>query len=363
MAQGAVVLNTARCGSTMLSDLLADHPEVASVQEFFLGIVEAFPARPRRTRWSGAEFWDVLTRPNEVVRVLHRIGRLPEEYRYRTPADGAELRVPGLLGFTLPALSGDPDRLFAALAGAVPEFPERTPGEHCAALFDLLAELTGKSRWVERTGGSAGFAAPVLRLFPDTRVVYLNRDCVDTARSMSRMSYGVLLYLDLLLTEATGAGPYRGMPLAEADVPPELRPLLPANLTAATFDRYLGAPDLVRYSVGALAVLHQTTELALAAVPPGRLLRLSYEDLRSAPHDRLTELAEFLDLPDPAPWITRCAARIRPATAPPAADPQRTRLITLFDTIRTGPVLHRATTGTPDWLTRWLQELDPNPVR
>jgi putative sulfotransferase len=356
MDAGAIVLSTGRCGSTLLSELLAEHPEVASIQEFFAGLAERL-ARPAPHGWTGEEFWQAISRPSQAVRALHGIGRLSPGLRARLGAGARSAEASGLLAFTLPALTDRPAALLAELADAVPRFPRQSAGAHCRRLFALITARTGRRRWVERTGGSAGTAAEVLDLFPDALVIHLTRDCVDTAVSMSRMPYLVLLYLDVLIADATGFRPYRGEPYDLGQVPAEVLPLMPENLTAPTLDRVAASAGFRRHCVLMLAAMRQVADWALRTRPASRLLRVSYADLVSRPRETLARIGAFLDLPDRDRWAAEAARRVRTPATPAGVSPdaaERQHLHTLFDRMTVdGSVIRQVSTDPPDWLTHW----------
>lgn len=61
------VLSTGRCGSTMVSNILNQHPEVLSLSEFF-SYVGALSLRRRRV--SGAKIWQLCSRPHGHTRLM-----------------------------------------------------------------------------------------------------------------------------------------------------------------------------------------------------------------------------------------------------------------------------------------------------
>src|SRR5690242_11021587 len=78
---GALLLNTGRCGSTLLADLLNQHPATASIQEFFSSLNRPEDAfRPGEV--TGLDFWEMINEPNCYSDILHRIDRLPGELKY-----------------------------------------------------------------------------------------------------------------------------------------------------------------------------------------------------------------------------------------------------------------------------------------
>jgi putative sulfotransferase len=119
------IVSTGRCGSTMLSRMLALHPEVASLSEFFTCL---FPHTFERSSLDGAGMWQMLSAP----RLNHRIwiqlverGIPIDELRY--PIAGLaryrEVGIPPLLTMTLTELSDDPEALHEELGEYVTSLP------------------------------------------------------------------------------------------------------------------------------------------------------------------------------------------------------------------------------------------------
>jgi putative sulfotransferase len=304
----AVVLNTGRCGSTLLSELLAQEAQTASISE---SLDVAATTMTDRTV-DGALFWDWLTRPMPQLRAMVRMGMLPPEFRYPQTGRwaGDPGRLPGLLAVTLPALTDDPDGLYDRLGALVPHFPAQPVSAHRVRYLDLLATLTGKRRWVERTGGSCATAELILRTVPEARIVYLTRDPAATAKSMSRHGSFQFAALRIEFAARCGLDPYSPIdPPPDPDgIPADLRPLLPDRITAESFHRKARSP---RWFTGFCVNMHAAAERALTGWDPARLLRLSYEDLTADPHRELVRVGEFLDFRDPPQWAGRVAHRVR----------------------------------------------------
>ncbi|RZU50316.1 putative sulfotransferase [Krasilnikovia cinnamomea] len=301
----AIIISNGRCGSTMLSDLIVEEPETCSVQEFFMSVAMWHRSSEILT---GPAYWDVLSGPKEELSLLFRIGVPPKEVRY--PASGRFagdlLRLPRIMAITLAKLTDDPDTLFDRLGERVRQFPEQRIGAHHQAFLDLLAELTGRKRWVERSGGSSQVAPSLLENHPSARIVYLTRDWEATARSMSRHSVFQLVQLRVEAVGRYGVDPLTVPP--GTPVPDELAPYLPDRLTAELLSER--GNDLKRF-MALCAFMSSQAEQILADRPPAHLHRIAYEDLVADPVARLTDLGEFLQFADPAGWAASVAHRVR----------------------------------------------------
>lgn len=314
-----LILSSGRCGSTLLSNLIATEPETLSVPESLVVRQDELWQADRTL--TGAEYWRLLSVPSGQWKATLRLGVLSDEFCYpeggRWSGDMAPL--PPILMSTLPALTDDPDALFDQLDDRVPRFPKQSLAQHYAMLFDLMAALHGRRRWVERSGGSSSLAEPLLGQLPLDKVVYLTRDMAPTAASMSRHSSYQFVVIRMEMIMRYGFDPYADSADTEnllgggQPVPDDMRPLLPEELTRETLADRGGRIEQHKLL---WAGMRMTAERALAAHPPRQLLRLRYEDLMAAPVERLTELAEFLGFADPAGWAASSATRVRPSGRP-----------------------------------------------
>ncbi|WP_432841961.1 hypothetical protein [Dactylosporangium sp. CA-092794] len=312
----AIVISNGRCGSTLLSDLIHSEPETLSVQEFFMSVA---PWSASGDVVDGAAYWRVLSSPKPEVATLFRIGLPPKELHY--PAGGRwagdMVELPRILAITLSKISDDPDALFDVLAERVPAFPVQSIAAHHRMFLDLLTELTGKRRWVERSGGSSNVTPYLLRGFPEARIVYLTRDREAIAKSMSRHPSFQLIQLRVEFIGRCGVDPFRMEP--GATVPDDLAPYLPDRLTAA---RLRERGNDVRRYLGLCAFLTSQAEQALEDSPPEHLLRMRYEELVADPVGELERLGAFLQFDDPRSWARQVAGRVvapAPKTVPVAA--------------------------------------------
>lgn len=309
----AIVISNGRCGSTLLSNLIADEPDTLSLHEFFMSAASGVLTEEVVT---GSEYWRRLSRPKPEFAELCRIGRVPKEVRY--PSDGRfagdYATLPPIMAITLPKISDDPDALYDKLSEIVPDFPEQSFARHHELLLDLLASMNGKKRWVERSGGSSHLAPYLLANYPTAKIVYLTRNWPESAKSMSKHSSFQLIQLRMEFVSRAGFDPFR-QDHGAGQVPEDMVDLLPGRLTAdALISR---GEDLQRYMM-MCAFLTSQAEQALVDRPPAQLYTIRYEDLLEDPAGKLTELAEFLGFGDPAGWADRVAGQVDP-TAPLSA--------------------------------------------
>ncbi|MEV8507480.1 hypothetical protein AB0368_22050 [Actinoplanes sp. NPDC051475] len=301
----AIIISNGRCGSTLLSDLIHEEPETCSAQEFFMSVA---PWNRSTDVITGPAYWQVLSGPKAELSILFRLGLPPKEIRYPKSGRfaGDLLNLPRILAITLAKLTDDSDTLFDRLAPRVQAFPTQSVGAHHQAFLDVLAELTGKKRWVERSGGSSQVTTSLLANYPSAKIVYLTRDWGATAKSMSKHSSFQLVQLRVEALGRFGIDPFTASP--GDDLPEGMHAYLPEHLTAdALRDR---GQDLKRF-MALCAFMSSQAEQALEDHPPAQLHRIAYEDIVADPVGRLTDLGSFLGFADPAAWAGSVADRVR----------------------------------------------------
>ena len=307
------VVGTGRCGSTLLSTMLREHPALASLSEVFsfatdLGgrIAESFPDHPI----DGPAFWRIVAGAHPKISTLLRNGLAMDEVLWRPGGRfSAEGGVPALLHTALPHLSDEPEGLYDALAAEVAEWPSAPVARHYRALFDRLAASAGRAGWVERSGGSLRIVARLARAFPDARFVHLVRDGRDCAVSMSRHFGFRMALVAAQLTEILGVDPYESSDRTwDGDVPDALAPFLPERFDSDAFRRYETAIPLCGHYWAGECV----AGVAELAALQNRVLVLRYEDLLADPRRTLRRLEQFI-VPGPVDeaWVDRAAAQVR----------------------------------------------------
>lgn len=309
----ALIMNPGRCGSTLLSNLLGRHPDVLPVQEYMISLGSLAYTAPEPL--TGNDFWEVLSGPSAIEGLLRRLDRVPSEVVYtggiRTTR-GQVTAMPRVLGVALVASGTDPDRLFGRLAEQVPAFPTQDLGAHHRQLFELLVRELGRRTWVERSGGNCGYSDRLVSMFPDARVVYLHRNCLDTVLSMRRHPYFQLATIGEQFERLCALNPFdEDCPIYEDGIPAALRPYLPQHLTADLLDRRgeLLEPFVLRWVEQDLKA-----QAVLAALGDDQQLEVDFDDLVHASVAELTRVGEFLGLDGVPAWVAGVSGRVsRPA--------------------------------------------------
>ena len=302
----------------MLSRILAAHPDVLSMSEFF-GVLRLAGASGRSGfpagEVTGAELWDLLARPFPMLDAMVTAGLRTAEmiYPFGTGRFGPATGVPLISHFVLPMLTADPDELFGALAAEVPRWPRRPAAGQYRALFGYLAGRLGRTVVVERSAASLSLVRALHRQFPAARFVHLHRDGPDCALSMSRHPMFRREILAVAARRATGLPPGATLRQVDAALPGPLRGmicppydaerLMAHPIPAAVFGRDLWSPMIC------------AGQAALRELPPGRWTQLRYEDLLGDPAAALTRLAAFVGADAPPCWLARGAALAGQGTA------------------------------------------------
>ncbi|MER6343920.1 sulfotransferase [Streptomyces sp. NPDC001595] len=318
------VTGTGRCGSTLVSELLREHPRVLSLSELFNHLTDMYRLTARvfpEGLVTAAEFWRILSSRNTVNRLLTANGLAPKEVLYRpspTSRFQADTGVPAVLLTTLPHLSESPDELYGEVEEAVAAFPEAPVGEHYLRLFSWLCARFGRTLWAERSGGSLILASRLREHFPEARYLHIVRDGRDTALSMSRHNGFRMAAVVMALHLTLGHDPYAEEPADGTahdlgPVPEELVPFLPNRFDAGAVRDYRIPTSLFgTYWSDEM----QRGMAAMSALPPENVLHIWYEDLLTEPEPALRAIAEFLgpDFVDEE-WAARAAAKVgRPSS-------------------------------------------------
>ena len=323
-----IVVGTGRCGSTLLSQILGLHPDVADVSEVFSFVTDfgfrvdaAFPdtvVDPSGVRDPAAkpvpaeDFWSVMATPQPRQNLLLEHGlRMPEVTFDRTRSRFEPPGVPPIVQATVPTADPSaPDALFDHLEALMAKNPDQSVADHYRSLFEAIAAWQGKATWAERSGGGLRLAGFFNAVFPEAKLVHLVRSGPATALSMQNHVGFRMALLSGLVTETLGVDPFESDDRSEeGDLSDKLAALLPERFSADAF----AAAELPL----AICGHHWSGEIeaglaALDRVPTDRLLTLHYEDLVADPGLVLSELGQFVAGQVPRRWVDEGAALVQP---------------------------------------------------
>lgn len=317
MSTPTFVVGTGRCGSTMLSNMLREHPSILSISEFFsfagifsTPISQLFPPDLIEAK----AFWKIVAgaKPRSNLLLKYDLP-LPEMlYPAQSPQSSFsfETGVPAILNTTLPHLTDRYHQLFDEIHEYVINLPAATIDQHYKNLFSWLQKRFNKKLWIERSGGILKIMEHIVAIFPDARFIHIVRDGRNVALSLSNHLGLRLFLLSQILTEHLGVNPYESEDRTNVDrVPLELQRFLPENFDRQAFLDYkfplsLWGQFWSQQIINGLDILNQ--------VPQDRLLTIVYEDLLEHPQISLHKLMAFLgqEFIDPA-WIETVSATVR----------------------------------------------------
>lgn len=322
---GAFILGSARCGSTLVSDLIRLHPDLLSLSEVFSTAgARAFPPG----KLSARQFWRGLARPTRIGTLAGNPARAPREFLYGRQEGNRydPCHCPPLLQVALPHLTDAPDALFDALAGEVLAHARQSVADHYRQMFDAMARRRGRQIWVERSGGSLVATRTLAQLFPEAPLVLLTRSGPETVLSMSdypatRLAARMWQRLRGIGIDLMDPGSHYG----RGRIWRVLQALSFAMPVTTMLDRPADPLLLARF----WSQMMVTGARELAALPRARWHHMSYEALVAEPEPVLTALAGALGVSAPPRWLREAGARPvrRPSRAARLSAADQARLI------------------------------------
>lgn len=297
------IVGTGRCGSTLLSQMMAEHSATLSIFEFFTGLDVSRRFSPQPV--DGAAFAAIISRDNPIVTMVVRRGYQVPEITYPFDRPGARYTrddaLPWVLVSALPTMTDDPDALFDETLAFASGLPRQRVAQHYRALFDWWAQRAGRRHWIERSGSSIDYISALHQLFPDARFVHIHRDGREAALSMRehapyRLAVSLLFQL-----------PPEGMSLHELGKldpqgPPDPNDLVSRILASEPPVEYFGRYWTQEVTNGAQA---------LAGMSSDQHLAVSFEELIGDPKRVLQSIGDFFELGDGRGWLDRAAALVR----------------------------------------------------
>jgi putative sulfotransferase len=288
------VVGTGRCGSTLLSLMLAQHRDVVSLHEFFTGL--DWSRRFADGSVSGDDLADLIGAEQPVTTAVLARGYISDEIQY--PFGSSRARhtvadpVPWLLVTMLSRLTGDPDRWYDDMIAFARSRPPASMAEHYVELFDWVTRRAGGKVWIERSGSSIDYLGDLARLWPRARFVHIHRDGHEAALSIRDHRFfrlGVSLFMDLFPDvddpeDAITQG---------IDTPPP----------CWAVGRYWSDQVLRGFA-------------ALPGLDRDQFHQVRFEDLILEPRRVLGEIATFFELGDDPQFVGRAATLVRDEPAP-----------------------------------------------
>jgi len=285
------VVGTGRCGSTLLTKMLDSHRSACGLNEVFTGL--DWGRRFTDQQVDGAWVADLLGTPNHVIDMVLGKGYDAEEVTYPfRPTDRYRRGdpMPWILTSCLGHLTDDPDGLWDRLGA---ELSRRSIGplrQHYRAFFAALAEPTGATAWIERSGSSVEYLDGILSVFGEARVVHLVRSGPEVALSMRNHPFyrlAVQLYYGVM---PEGVDPEDSDGIVDG--------WLEGNPAVELYGRYW-SDQLIKGAE------------PLARLGDERLLTVSFEELVVDPMKHTERLAAFFELPSDPGFSERASAMVR----------------------------------------------------
>lgn len=300
--KGAFLVNPSRSGSTMMSTILRQHPDVLSLSELLTnqGARALLPGTV-----SGAAFWKQLAKPSALMRHMVNPESAPREFLYHhveNPTHDA-FNCPPLLAVTLPHLFKDPDAVFRGLAPQVAQFPDQTRADHLRGLIALLAQQTAQEFWVERSGGTLFATQTLARQFPDARFALILRDGRDVVLSMQKYKPARFLVWFWKLAGRFGVNVFA----PQSQIGSARWIALTEKLSGRFLpvQRILNKTPSLQDTAACWSAMIQSGLPQFAAIPTARRYVMRYETVVQNPRAELQDFAAFLDLPQNDRWLAQ----------------------------------------------------------
>ncbi len=310
------IVGTGRCGSTMLSDLINQHPDILSLSEFFSHLTDLGGRIPELFTpkiMDGKEFWKIISAitPRQSLMLKHDVTTLEFLYPFKSPSTkySAKTGIPAILHITLPHLTKDHDQVFIELRQYICQQGPSKIRTHFDQLFRWLMERFNKTVWVERSGGILFVIKELFQLYPEAHFIHIVRDGRNTALSMSKQFAFRIFLIANTLTQYLKVDPYESADRGHIEqVPKELQCFLPECFDRQAFLSYQPSYELCG-QLWSKQIENALT--ALQHLDHQRLLTFSYEAFCETPEAHLTQLVDFIGVDSDPQWITETAKIVK----------------------------------------------------
>jgi len=308
------IVGTGRCGSTILSKMLDEHPTVAVLSEFLISL--DFEDKHGEREVSGPELAELLDCGLRSTGELKKISvhlATPEitfdADQAPEPVDAAGYRdgvLPDLMLLPLGHLFEDPSSMFAEIVEYARAQPPRLLSRQYLHLFDWIVHRAGKQHWIERSGGSIASLPELVELFPHGKFLHLHRDPLDAALSMKAHNH-----FRIRAFKHHGLRTEKGLCWSDLDAQ-DLNDQLPMSpKLQAVFEHEVPLEYFLQdWSDCILRGMRAVRELA-----PSQYAEVRFEELIREPEVVLPRIVEFFELPEKSDWIRRACSLLREGQA------------------------------------------------
>lgn len=311
-----IIVGTGRCGSTLLSNIISQHPDILVLSEFFTSL--DFARKYGQRMLTGKDFSKILDcglRSQGDLKKITQHLHTPEIV-YETSSEDVWERgshytdgvIPDLILIPLSALSKEPENLFDSVLRYTDSLPDALLGEHYRTLFHWLMGQFDKQVWIERSGGTIAHLPELLELFPSARILHIHRNAIDTSVSMQRHNHFRLRafrHENMRTKSGVSWADLREEDLRnDHPISARLKDIMDCEVPLNVFGKEWNEAILRGgRAIQNLDKLHYK--------------EVRFEDLMEAPAVVLEEISKFFELPSSAGWIDKAVKTIEPARMVP----------------------------------------------
>lgn len=285
------IVNSGRCGSTLLSNIINLHPNIVSLSEFFASIASRAFINSKPT---GPTFWKMLNALTPLGRKYITRGLKFDEiiYEFGENKRFSPSNIPPLMCTTFPHLSKFPEKDFDELEKFITHLEVNDLAEQYRSLFGWFCEKYSGEIIVERTGASLIYTKMLADLFPDAKFIHLYRDGREVVLSMKEHHSFKMIAKAVSKLKKAGINPLK---------PPFLygssRVALTADYLIAWFSN---VEKMALYPCPIEVIADFWNELilfgvgVLETINKDHVLDIKYENLVLHPRRELKRIADFL---------------------------------------------------------------------
>lgn len=285
------IVGTGRCGSTLMSEVVARHPNILSLSEVFT----SFTTRALyNRRLKSSDFIKMLHEPAPTLKTAMTPESAPSEFTYKFN-EGSKYSLedlPTCMRMILPRFSDTPDELYDIMLEEVRGWSEGSLADWYVRWFGWLRDHHDKSLWIERTGTSITMVKALARMFPDAKFVHIYRDGRETALSI-RNFRPIRIFLHIRNRLRLVGVDILKTPFRQSDswliyhTSPFMERVTPA-------ERFMNKEPTIKQSGQFWSDMLKVGMKDLEQVPKDRQHNMNYADLVREPRETLSNFLDFV---------------------------------------------------------------------